>query len=173
VVLVPTIAFACPHADCGNAVEGALEPTTTALRCPRCGRETALPEAGAIAASGVVSSCAVCGCTDVYSQRDFNRRLGLGLVALGLVTGPFTHWISTVVFVGLDAGLYLLVPSVAICYACEAQVRGFDATKPPPPFDIAVHDLYRFGKRYPPRRELAIAGPRSRILLRDAARAAR
>ena len=170
---VPSIAFACPNESCGAAVEGALEPATASMTCSACGRATPLPEAGRLAETGVVETCPVCGSEDLYQQRDFNRRLGLGLVALGLLTGPFTHWISTVVFVGLDAVLYLTVPTVAICYACEAQVRGYDRTKPPPPFDIAVHDLYRFGKRYPPRRELAIAGPRSRVLLRDAARAAR
>jgi hypothetical protein len=168
---VPTIAFACP--SCGEAVEGSVDATTTAMACARCGRAAPLPEAAALGASGRVEACPVCGSRDLYRQRDFSRRVGIGLVAVGVLTGPFTHWISTVAFVGLDAVLYLLVPSVAICYACEAQVRGYDAAGAPPPFDVAVHDLYRFGKRFPPRREAAVAGPRARLVMRDAARAAR
>ena len=111
--------------------------------------------------------CPVCGSRDVYQQRDFNRRLGLTLAGLGLLTGPFTHWISTVAMIGVDAVLYLLVPPVAICYACEAQQRGFDLEGGPKPFDIAIHDTYRFGKRFPPRRERAVAGPRARLLLHE------
>jgi hypothetical protein len=170
---VPSLAFACPNPSCGRAIEGTLARETREMRCPACGRAAPLPEAASIAETGAVPACPVCGSTDVYQQRDFNRRVGIALVAMGVVTGPFTHWISTVAFVVLDAALYLLVSPVAICYACEAQVRGFDRAKSPPAFDIAVHDLYRFGKRFPPRREAAVAGPRSRLVAREAERAAR
>lgn len=160
-----SLAFCCP--SCGVAVEGELSAATEALACAACGQATPLPEAPALSASLDASACPVCGSADLYAQRDFSRRLGLALVAVGVLTGPFTRWISTVVFVGLDALLYLLVPSVAVCYACEAQQRGFDKARGPKGFEIAVHDLYRFGKRFPPRREAATAGPRARLLLRE------
>jgi hypothetical protein len=165
---VRTIAFAC--LACGGAVEGELLPSTDALPCGACGARTPLPEAARAAEGGGVPVCPVCGGTDLYQQRDFSRRLGVGLVAIGVLTGPFTHWISTVAFVALDAGLYLLVPPVAVCYACEAQQRGFDRAAGPPAFDVAVHDAYRFGKRFPPRREAAVAGPRARLVAREARR---
>jgi hypothetical protein len=157
-----TLAFACPA--CGEAVEGPLLATTAAMTCGACGAATPLPEAPALAASRKADRCPVCGSGDLYQQSDFSRRLGVGLAAVGLLTGPFTKWISTVAFIALDAALYLLVPPVAVCYACEAQQRGYVAKEGPPKFDIAVHDLYRFGKRFPPRREAAIAGPRVRLL---------
>jgi uncharacterized protein (DUF983 family) len=157
-----TLAFACPA--CGEAVEGPLAPSMT---CAHCGTATDLPEAAELATTGTASACPVCGSRDVYQQRDFNRVVGLTLVAIGLAIGPFTRWIGTVAFVGLDAALFLLVPPVAVCYACEAQLRGFRREDGPPAFDIAVHDAYRFGKRHPPRRDRAIAGPRSRLLLQE------
>jgi hypothetical protein len=159
------LAYCCPH--CGEAVEGTLTGGTTEMTCAACGKATPLPEAPALAASMDASRCPVCGCADTYQQRDFNRVLGLVLVAIGVLTGPFTRWISTVVLVGLDALLYLLVPTVAVCYACEAQQRGFDRAKGPKPFDIAIHDAYRFGKRFPPRRERATAGPFVRRQMAD------
>jgi hypothetical protein len=161
-----TLSYCCP--SCGAAVEGPLGPETTAMACPACRRETPLPEAADLARSLAADRCPVCGSADVYAQRDFNRVLGLALVAAGVLTGPFTNWISTVVLVGADALLFLLVPPVAICYACEAQQRGFEKAKGPRPFDIAVHDAYRFGKRFPPRREAAVAGPRARREMADA-----
>ena len=163
-----TLAFACP--SCGAAVEGALAATTTEMTCGACGKATPLPEGPEVAASGDTLRCPVCGGSDVYQQRDFSRRLGLSLAAIGLLTGPFTHWISTVAFIGLDAVLYLLVPPVAICYACEAQQRGFEKKKGPPTFEIAIHDAYRFGKRFPPRRAAAVAGPLARRLALEAKR---
>lgn len=160
-----SLAFACP--TCGKAVEGGIEAATISMLCAACGTATTLPEAAALAVSRKADRCPVCGGEDVYQQRDFNRRLGLALVAIGVLSGPFTMWISTVAFVGFDALLWLVVPPVAICYACEAQQRGFRREAGPPAFDIAVHDAYRFGKRYPPRREAAVAGPRSRLVLQE------
>ena len=137
------------------------------MACASCGARTPLPEAADLATSLDASRCPVCGSGDMYQQRDFNRKLGLALVAIGVLTGPFTRWISTIAFVALDAALYLLVPPVAICYACEAQQRGFEKAKGPKPFDIAIHDAYRFGKRFPPRRDMARAGPYVRRLMTD------
>jgi len=160
-----SLTFACP--SCGQAVEGALEATTSAMTCPSCKADTALPEATAVVAAGAGTVCPVCGSKELYQQRDFNRKLGLGLAAVGLLTGPFTQWISTMAFVGLDAALYLLVPPVAICYACEAQQRGFGRGEGPPKFEIAIHDVYKFGRRFPPRRAQAVAGPLARRLLQE------
>ncbi len=160
-----SLTFACP--SCGAAVEGALGATTAEMACPSCKAVTPLPEASTVVTAGAGTVCPVCGSADLYQQRDFNRRLGLGLAAVGLLTGPFTHWISTVAFVALDAGLYLVVPPVAICYACEAQQRGFARSEGPPKFEIAIHDVYKFGKRYPPRRAQAVAGPMARRLLQE------
>jgi DNA-directed RNA polymerase subunit RPC12/RpoP len=160
-----SLAFACP--SCGASVEASLDATTTDVACGGCGARAALPEAAQVAASRRAEVCPVCGSTDLYQQRDFNRVLGLSLVAIGVLSGPFTRWISTVAFVALDAVLYLLVPTVAVCYACEAQQRGFDRKTGPKPFEIAIHDAYRFGKRFPPRRARAVAGPRARLLLRE------
>lgn len=160
-----SLTFACP--SCGAAVEGPLEAATSSMACPSCKAVTSLPEAATLVASGAGTVCPVCGSTELYQQRDFNRKLGLALAAVGLLTGPFTQWISTIAFVGLDAALYLFVPPVAICYACEAQQRGFDRAQGPPKFEIAIHDVYKFGRRFPPRRAHAVAGPLARRLLQE------
>ena len=68
-------------------------------------------------------------------------------------------WISTVAAIAIDAVLYVVTPLMSVCYACNAQDRGFAKDEAPPPFDIAIHDAYKFGKRFPPRREVAVAGP--------------
>jgi len=162
------LVFACPA--CGDPVESGLESTTLSATCGRCGHETALPEAATLVAEGRVDACCVCGCQELFSQRDFNRPLGLTLAGIGLVLGPFTHWISVGVAVVIDAALYLVVPSVVICYACSAQYRGVEESKRPGGFDIAIHDKYKFSKRFPPRRDLAVAGPLARRQRREGKR---
>lgn len=151
------LTFACP--TCGTRpVVAPLMPTTRRLLCP-AGHATDLADVAALLAARPLGPCVVCGSADLYAQRDFNRPLGLTLAAVGLALGPFTRWISTVAAIGLDAALYLVTPTVCICYACNAQYRGVGKDRWPPAFEIAVHDAYKFGKRFPPRRGLAVAGP--------------
>ena len=67
------LAFACP--SCGVPVEGRLTPDVETLTCPACGTETALPETKELLESAPLSPCPVCGSTDLYWQRDFNRKV--------------------------------------------------------------------------------------------------
>ena len=151
------LTMACPQ--CGNPVSVELRENAKGVECPACNHDTNLPEMGALLESAPLQPCCVCGSDELYSQRDFNRKLGLLIVAVGMAFGPFTHWISVGVAVVFDAVLYVIVKSVAICYACNAQYRGFAPARKPEGFEIAIHDVYKFAKRHPPRREVAVAGP--------------
>lgn len=162
------LAFACP--SCGQPVEGPLTSDVEAMTCGACEAETTLPETRELLASAPLSPCPVCGSTDLYWQRDFNRKLGIFIVVVGCALGPFTSWISVGIAVVIDALLYLLVPSVVVCYACNAQLRGFSEAQRPEAFDIAIHDVYKFNRRHPPRREMAVAGPLQTRLRREEAK---
>ena len=160
------LSFACP--GCGSPVEGRLDAQTASMTCGTCGRETELPERAALLSASPLAPCTVCGSEDLYHQRDFNRKIGLLIVAIGCVLGPFTMWISVVVAILIDAALYLMIPTMTICYACNAQYRGHPKDRKAPEFDIAIHDAYKFGKRFPPRRAVATAGPYQTREIREA-----
>ena len=85
----PTIelTFACPAPGCGAPVVGPLTPETSSLSCPTCSTATTLPEAAEALAAEPFAPCPVCGSNDLFTQRDFNRRLGL-LLAGHLAEGP-------------------------------------------------------------------------------------
>lgn len=155
------ITFACPAPSCGKPVVGSIAGSPASLACTACSAIHDLPEWEQAIAAKPFAPCPVCGSADLYAQRDFNRKLGLSLAAIGLLLGPFTAWISTIVAIGLDALLYLAVPSVGICYACNAQFRHLDRAQRPAGFEIALHDVYKFGRRHPPRPERTVAGPRA------------
>ena len=70
--------------------------------------------------------CIACGSNRMYSQKDFNRVLGVAIVAVGAVLSPWTYGLSLVVCMGIDYALYFVVPEITVCYACDAIHHGFE-----------------------------------------------
>jgi len=131
------VEFGCT--ECGRAVEAA---PGAAPNCPRCGGGfEALPE------GDTLDRCFACGCEELYRHRDFNQKLGIFLIALGV----FLWWLlksfwPMVVAAAIDLTLFKLLPDVGICYRCKAHHRGFEAIRGLPAFDLERHEHYRFVK---------------------------
>lgn len=96
--------------------------------------------------------CPHCGCPDLFVRKDFPQRLGLALVAgaalafLVLAAIPQTFYIGVWVLVGvtlIDAMLYLLVPKVATCYRCRADLRGYPLNPRLEGFELSIAEKYR------------------------------
>ncbi len=108
-----------------------FDPAATAaeLVCANCSHQQ-LVVAGGFDASGTLRDplevCLACGSDKLYSQKDFNRKLGLAIVIVGAALSPWTYGLSLVAFMGLDYGLYRFVPEVTVCYACDGIHRGFE-----------------------------------------------
>ena len=80
---------------------------------------------------------------ELYVQRDFNQRAGLAIVVVGAVLAPFTPYYSSLLVAALiDAGLYALLPEIAICYRCQAHYRRFRRNPEHQPFDLHVAEKY-------------------------------
>ena len=125
--------FGCPA--CGRAVE--LEAGESRA-CGKCGQEVSLPEGER------VESCPACGCGDLYRHRDFNVKVGLFLIALGVALSLWlTSFIPLVVAALLDWVLYATIPDVAICYSCKAHYRDIENLAELPSFDLEVFEGYR------------------------------
>lgn len=89
-----------------------------------------------------IVGCPLCGCPDIYRQRDFNRVLGVAIIVVGAVLAPFTYYISLAVFAAVDFLVFYLVRDVVCCHHCQAQMRGYPGTKEAPDFDLNVSDKY-------------------------------
>ena len=132
------VEFGCPA--CRRAVE--LEPGETAA-CPHCGDEVSLrvPEGGGL------GECLACRCSELYRHRDFNQKLGLFLLALGVALWwAFKSFWPMVAAAGIDLLLYFTLPDVAICYRCKAHHRGVGNIKALPTFDLERHEHFRWTK---------------------------
>jgi DNA-directed RNA polymerase subunit RPC12/RpoP len=132
------ITFRCPR--CGKEATAGIDGHG---RCRSCGEETTLPVADELRESCVVDACPACGSSLLYVQRDFNQKVGLGVVALGAVLAPFTPYYSSLMVAALiDALLYALLPEITVCYRCHAHFRGFARNPHHQAFDLHVAEQY-------------------------------
>ena len=111
--------------------------------CPACGAEFRLELSPSIREKRIVDACPACAGTQLYVQRDFNQKAGLAIVAVGAVLAPFTPYYSSLIVAGLvDAGLYVLLPEITVCYRCHAHFRGFARNPRHQPFDLHLDEQY-------------------------------
>lgn len=134
----PEIAFRCPA--CGGEATAGLEGHG---RCASCGAATDLPVPPALRETRVVEVCPACQGKSFYVQRDFNQKVGLGIVVIGGILAPFTPFYSSLIVAALvDAGLYLVLPEITICYRCLAHFRGFARNPKHEAFDLHIAEQY-------------------------------
>ncbi len=130
--------YRCRHCGLGQWVEEREQPST--IRCRRCEHDQSItPHTDA---DGRLVQCWICGCDRMYRQRDFNRKVGVAIVAVAAVLGPFTKWLSLVVAALIDLALYLKLPEIALCYHCEAIHRGIEFAPAIESYDLATHERY-------------------------------
>ena len=102
--------------------------TDRGMVCANCGAPGEMTAAG-LTDDGrwrdPLELCLACGSDKLYTQKDFNRKLGLAIVGVGAVLSPWTYGLSLVACMAIDYGLYYFVPEITVCYACDAIHRGF------------------------------------------------
>jgi hypothetical protein len=134
----PEIAFACP--SCGNEAISGLDGQG---RCPSCSASTLLHPSASLGERLVVDRCPACSGEQLYVQRDFNQKAGLAIVVVGAILAPFTpFYASLFVAAAIDAGLYALLPEIAVCYRCQAHFRGFVRNPSHQAFDLHLAEQY-------------------------------
>jgi hypothetical protein len=111
--------------------------------CVACGTNLLPHPTEAFTRNCELNQCPVCGGAHVYQQKDFNRKLGIGLLAIGVLLSVVTYGISLLVVTLVDYCLYRFVGDVGICYACQATFRDNAMIPKLPRFDLQLHDYYR------------------------------
>jgi len=100
------------------------------------------------------ASCPHCGCPDLYVRKDFPPGIGCGIVAIAIVAffvlaawRQRTMWGFAVLLAaaGLDAMVYMLVGTVAVCYRCGRAVRDSTDKSVLRGFDLSIAEKYRHG----------------------------
>ena len=99
---------------------------------------------------GQPTHCLVCGCTDLWRQKDFPQRLGLLMVGLGIVSSTIAYalWHPALslgilmAFALVDFLLFVFMRDVLVCYRCGARHGGFEPVSHAA-FDLEVGERYR------------------------------
>lgn len=141
------VTFACP--TCAETVRSGFEPGDAHLDCPHCDGRIGIPT-GAIDGRQI-TRCLICPSTDLFVRKDFPQRIGVALVAVGIV-GSCIAWAYTNVLATFailfatalaDLALYLVVGNALMCYRCHAQYRGVEQMDVHGAFDLETHERYR------------------------------
>jgi hypothetical protein len=136
------IEFRC--ADCGNIHQ--QEDLKEPIVCSSCGKSYGMLS-DFTDEKQAVKFCVVCRCRDLYVQKDFNRKIGCGIAAIGAILAPFTKLISLFVCALIDLVLYLSLPAISVCYRCHAIYRAFPKNPDHEGFNLGINDRYRSQER--------------------------
>jgi hypothetical protein len=132
--------YRCPK--CGTANQNEAGGYDAKIECASC--KTIFGEMQNFASDPEgIKHCIICGCRDLYIQKDFSRKVGCTIALIGAVLAPFTKLISLFVCALIDLLLYKLLPLITICYRCKAIYRGFSENKDHEGFNLGINDRYR------------------------------
>ena len=139
------ISFDCPKCLKTTREEDASQ----VVHCKTCGwtRQTTSNSAK----DEPLSSCLVCGCSDLWRQKDFDQRLGVVIVGIGILLStvavaymmPGIAMMILMVFGMADWVLYASLPDRLVCYRCHAQYRKVPNLEKTGVFDLEVNERYR------------------------------
>ena len=140
------IAFLCPHCSRENLGDPAAGPTPL---CAHCRQPLPLTFTPSLLEQGIIDRCAVCGGDRFYVQKDFNRLLGVVIVAVGVGLSYALYGFNMAalvlglsVCVAVDFILYKILPEVTVCYACHSIYREFTRNPQHKPFDLHIAEEY-------------------------------
>jgi hypothetical protein len=141
------VTYACPA--CHEGTQSHFDADTKALKCNCCGQELAVPE-DAVEGKRVVR-CLVCPSTDLFVRKDFPQRLGVLIVATGIIGSSIAwyhahlYWTFGILFATalIDVLLYTFVGDALMCYRCQAQYRGVEEMDAHGMFDLETHERHR------------------------------
>lgn len=131
----------CPH--CRASVSEVLKVGEEQLSCRAC-QKNLLEHLTEETRQGVkLSQCPLCGAAHTYRQKDFNRKLGVGLIVLGVGLAYFTYGVSLLAVTLIDWIIAKKVAEVGCCYQCHAQFRKSPMIETMEPFQLTLFDYYK------------------------------
>lgn len=141
------VTFACPQCQQASRVEFTADARQ--ISCGHCGTQIEIP-IGAIEAERV-HRCFVCPSTDLFVRKDFPQRIGVGLVAIGILGSSvawaygLVYWTFGILFATAlaDVLLYTFVGEQLMCYRCHAEYRGVVNLEGHQSFNLETHERHR------------------------------
>ncbi|MEY3172234.1 MAG: hypothetical protein RLZZ436_147 [Planctomycetota bacterium] len=104
---------------------------------------------------GKLRRCRICGCDDLWRQKDFPPALGLAIVAIAAISSSIAWgYYQPVLALSflfaaalLDMVLFLVMGDMLVCYRCGARHRRTAMDQEHPKFDLETAERYRQQER--------------------------
>lgn len=140
------IIFQCPV--CSKQAMTEPQPAAAAVTCS-CGWRR--DEGAGDFKDGAICRCRICGCEDLWRQKDFPPGLGLFFVAMGVVLSSAAWaWHQPTLALGIlmgfaliDLVLYTVMGDMLVCYRCRSRHRKSDLDDQHEKFDLEIAERYR------------------------------
>jgi hypothetical protein len=140
------LTFCCPKCERTSRVHVA---PGDGIHCASCGWQRAASSGDF--SQGKPARCLVCGCNDLWRQKDFSARVGLLMVGTAILcsTIAYAFWQPVLAlailmaFALVDAMLFLFMRDVSVCYRCAARHGGSATAATHESFDLEVAERYR------------------------------
>ena len=138
------VRFICPR--CEGQQSRSIDGDWREIACDHCDWSRPVGDD-----SDALTVCLICGCPDLWKQKDFPHTVGLGMVALGVLLSTIAWaWYLPGVAIGIlmvfaliDFLLYMFMPDVLVCYRCRSRYRTDDADVSGSAFDLETAERYR------------------------------
>jgi len=141
------IIYLCPNCQQVNWLT--ISNTSDKLLCGNCSWTRSLPSGESQRTHP--DHCLVCGCHDLWRQKDFPQRLGVLMVAVGAICSTIAYyyhyhlWALGILmgFALIDMILFAVMPDVLVCYRCSSRYRKFDPQGGTAYFNLETSERYR------------------------------
>lgn len=141
------IVFACP--SCQAPQSQRLPAEARQITCVACGFEKEIePRPSDDAAP---HRCVMCGCDDLWRQKDFPQRVGITMVAIAAILSTIA-WAAyrpavaigiLMAFAFVDLLLYTFMKDMLVCYRCGTRFRKTRIEDHHPAFNLELNERYR------------------------------
>lgn len=136
----------CPQCDAGLPVNAADAPD--AIKCGGCGCDIPLSLSESVREGRGLDRCPVCGGADFYGRKDFDPKMGLTVVIIGIVISAAFYWFKRDLIAYsilaaatlIDLIIYQRLKDLSVCYRCHTEFRGPEARRSPA-FDLHTADV--------------------------------
>ena len=120
----------CPKCDAGLPVSAAEAPES--IKCGSCGHVLTLVFSDSLRRDARVDACPVCRGADFYIRKDFDPKIGVGVVIVGALISAVFYWyerdlIAYSILAGaalIDLVVYGRLKDLTVCYRCHSEYRG-------------------------------------------------
>lgn len=134
---VPTARTRCA-CEAWNTVE--IDEDLPGILCGACEAKIALHIPKKLLEGGRLERCVRCDAretSDFWIRKDFDPKLGVGIVVVAAVLAFWTYGLSLLVATFVDLFLYWRLPLVTTCYRCKTEVRAAPLHPDHGGFDLA------------------------------------